>query len=128
MILSTDKRILGITDKGFFYESNYKGEMLLCGPDTPILATAMIQQQAEKHARNVIALKEKIIRELIPKDVSDEDGAKVLVENGLRFCTYPDTPTGVTHVWYCGSHIGDIVETINETEFKVAYVDGGRND
>jgi len=75
----------------------------------------------DKSIRLDIALKEKIIRDLIPEDVSDEDGLKILVENGLRFCTYPDTPMGVTHVEYCGSRIGDIVETISETEIKVVY-------
>ena len=85
----------------------------------------------DKAIKISIALKEKIIRNLIPKDVSDEDGLKILVENGLRFCTYPDTPMGVTHVEYCGSRIGDIVETISETEIKVVYiasaVEGARN-
>ena len=66
-------------------------------------------------------LKERLLRSLIPEGMSDEEGTAYLKENGVMFCSGPNTPDDVTEFHGFGEQLGYIKQTIREDELRLQF-------
>ena len=66
-------------------------------------------------------LRERLLRSLIPEGMSDAEGAVYLKENGVMFCSGPNTPDDVTEFHGFGEQLGYIKQTIREDELRLQF-------
>ena len=67
------------------------------------------------------SLKERLLRSLIPEGMSDEGGAAYLKENGVMFCSGPNTPDNVTEFHGFGEQLGYIKRTVDGNCLSIQF-------
>ena len=67
------------------------------------------------------SLRDRLLRSLFPEDMSDEEGTAYLKENGVMFCSGPNTPDDVTEFHGFGEQLGYIKQTIRTDELRLQF-------
>ena len=67
-------------------------------------------------------VKEKVIRQIIPKCLTDTGAVAYLRQRGFMFCRGPSTSQDTEEVHYQGQYLGSIVESFQGGQYNCKFV------
>jgi len=67
-------------------------------------------------------VKENVIRQIIPKCLTDAGAVTYLHQRGFMFCRGPSTPLDTEEVHYKGQYLGSIVESFEGGKYNCKFV------
>ena len=75
----------------------------------------------KRSLKSQVEVRENVIRQLMPKCLTDEGAVIYLKERGFMFCAGPMTPSHITEVCYMGKCIGVIEDVFQGSAYTCKF-------
>ena len=87
-----------------------------------VMACTLFKRTYENFKKTNEGVKENVIRQIMPKCLTDAGAVTYLRQRGFMFCRGPSTPLDTEEVHYMSQHLGNIVESFEGGKYNCKFV------